>query len=97
MHIVGIGDDGIDGLTKQARAVIDGAEVIIGNRALLQSLGQPKSTQAKMVTRQWRFAGTAGSHQRTWHQADRLLAGGDSLFYGIAKFLLSVLAKIASR
>ncbi len=21
--------------------------------------------------RQWRFAGTAGSHQRTWHQADR--------------------------
>ncbi len=87
MHIVGIGDDGIDGLTKQARAVIDGAEVIIGNRALLQRLGQPKSTQAKMVS----VSGDLQELQEAIneHSTKRivLLAGGDPLFYGIAKFL----------
>ena len=30
LHIVGIGEDGMDGLTPATRAVVEAAEVIIG-------------------------------------------------------------------
>ena len=30
LHIVGIGEDGLDGLTPSARTVVEAAEVIIG-------------------------------------------------------------------
>ncbi len=92
MHIIGIGDDGIDGLTKQARGVIDRAEVVIGNRALLQRLGDARlgssaSGAATLVS----VGGDLQELQEAINEhADRrivLLAGGDPLFYGIAKFL----------
>ena len=30
VHIVGIGDDGVDGMTAQARKVIEAADVLLG-------------------------------------------------------------------
>ena len=30
LHIIGIGEDGMDGLTAEARALVESAEVIIG-------------------------------------------------------------------
>ena len=38
IHIVGIGDDGLDGLTGHARELVNGAEVLIGNAALFARL-----------------------------------------------------------
>jgi precorrin-6B C5,15-methyltransferase / cobalt-precorrin-6B C5,C15-methyltransferase len=87
IHIVGIGDDGLDGITRQARSVLEKAEVIVGNKSLVQRLGQAVAPQASRVV----IGGDLDELQTTLVQYAGqnivLLAGGDPLFYGIARFL----------
>lgn len=93
IHIVGIGDDGLDGLTRQARAAIEGAEIIVGNRAWIDSLPADLTPQATRVVV---GAGLDELIDTLDKLADRrivLLAGGDPLFYGIARFLTDRLGK----
>ncbi len=90
IHIVGIGDDGIDGLTAHARNLIDHAEVLIGPASLLDKI------PAKDVKRV-----TVGGDLEELKRAvvdlgDRpavMLAGGDPLFYGISRFLTESFGK----
>lgn len=90
IHIVGIGDDGIDGLTGQARQLIEAADVLLGSKSLLGKFSQLGAQQI-----------VAGS---TLEELKRqivdlpdgrtvLLAGGDPLFYGIARFLTDTFGK----
>jgi len=93
IHIVGIGDDGLDGVTRQARSVLEKAEVVIGNKGLVQRLGNAVASEAnrviiggdldELLTTLVTYAG----------QNIVLLAGGDPLFYGIARFLTEKLGK----
>lgn len=88
--IVGIGDDGLDGLTKQALDVIGRAESVIGSASLLERL-QP--TSAVKVT-----AGLTLEELRLQilelpPGPSVLLASGDPLFYGIARFLTQTFGK----
>lgn len=93
INIVGIGDDGLDGLTRHARTAIDAAEVLIGNRAMIDRLSNELTTAAQ-------FAVVSGGLdellQTIEQQGDRrivLLTGGDPLFYGIARYLTDKLGK----
>ena len=46
LSIIGIGEDGLDGLSAAARALLAGAELVVGGRrhlALVASLGRPVS------------------------------------------------------
>jgi len=93
IHIVGIGDDGLDGVTRHARTVLDRAEVIIGNKGLVQRLGDSVAPGARRVI----IGGDLDELQMalTTYQGENivLLAGGDPLFYGIARFLTEKLGK----
>ena len=93
IHIVGIGDDGLDGITRQARSVIEIAEVIIGNKGLIQRLGTATAPKATRIV----IGGDLDELQATLSTyANRnivLLAGGDPLFYGIARFLTEKFGK----
>ncbi len=93
IHIVGIGDDGLDGITRHARSALDAAEVIVGNKGLVQRLGESIAPKAKRVV----IGGDLDELQVTLSTyTDRnlvLLAGGDPLFYGIARFLTEKLGK----
>jgi precorrin-6B C5,15-methyltransferase / cobalt-precorrin-6B C5,C15-methyltransferase len=93
IHIVGIGDDGLDGITRQARSVIEAAEVIVGNRGLVQRIGESTAPQAKRIV----VGGDLDELQNTLSsyvdQQLVLLAGGDPLFYGIARFLAEKFGK----
>jgi len=90
IQIVGIGDDGLDGLTGQARQIIDSAAVIIGPKPLLDKL--PKTDASHIAV---------GSNLEQLQQAIRgigdspavVLAGGDPLFYGIARYLTDTFGK----
>jgi precorrin-6Y C5,15-methyltransferase (decarboxylating) len=90
IHIVGIGDDGIDGLTPYARQLIDQAEVLIGPSALLNKMPPSKAQRIAV-----------GGDLETLKQAiaglkDRpavMLAGGDPLFYGISRYLTDSFGK----
>ena len=79
IHIIGIGDDGLDGLSPYSKDLLDAAEVVIGSPNLL---GMVSSLDAE-------FVGVGGDLQElkdTLEQiGDRptvMLASGDPLFYG---------------
>ena len=91
IRIVGIGDDGLDGLTTQARQLVDSAEVLIGNASVLERVPGPDGVRRIMAD------GDLGTLCETVRgigdEKTVLLAGGDPLFYGIARFLTDELGK----
>ena len=89
--IVGVGDDGPDSLTDSARQRISEAEVIIGGERLLKMVGPAEAEKIALGT------DLAALEKRL--QADQgkrktvILAPGDPLFYGVARFLIDRLGK----
>ncbi|MGQ9576956.1 MAG: precorrin-6y C5,15-methyltransferase (decarboxylating) subunit CbiE [Thermoguttaceae bacterium] len=84
VHIVGISDDGLDGLTQRARLIVQQAEVLIGEPHCLELVGQggqlrfPLGTDLDEAVR--RIEQSAG-------RRIVVLAIGDPLFYGFARYL----------
>ena len=100
IHIVGIGDDGLEGLTGQARQLIDGAEVLLGPRVLLDKVSSTNATGTNATCPNTICIETKHTldelKQQILDLPDRptvLLAGGDPLFYGIARFLTETFGK----
>ena len=89
--IVGIGDDGMAGLTEASRRVVLESDLIIGAPSTLRLLegvsGRQVALDPDMPTamRQVREALTA--------RKPVLISGGDPLFYGIARYLCDRLGK----
>ena len=68
IHIIGIGDDGLDGLTSPARQLIDEAELLVGAEATLAKFRRPRPSgwsSARISTRPSNGSPAAGD------QADR--------------------------
>jgi precorrin-6y C5,15-methyltransferase (decarboxylating) CbiE subunit len=90
VQIIGIGDDGLEGLTAAARQVVQQAEVLIGARASLD--GVPNSKTEKVE-----IGGDLDAIVRKLEAAAgkrvAILATGDPLFYGTARFLCDRLGK----
>lgn len=89
--IVGIGDDGLAGLTESARRVVSEADVILGPPAMLRLVESlsgrrvPLDPDMPTAARQVREAMDAGRPV--------LISGGDPLFYGVARYLCDRLGK----
>lgn len=89
--IVGIGDDGLAGMTEAARRIVTEAEVILGAPATLSHLEgitarkEPLEPEMPAALRQVRAALSA--------QRAVLVSGGDPLFYGVARYLCDRLGK----
>ncbi|HEV3121392.1 MAG TPA: precorrin-6y C5,15-methyltransferase (decarboxylating) subunit CbiE [Isosphaeraceae bacterium] len=89
--IVGIGDDGLAGLTEMARRVVQDADVLLGAPSTLELLeGLPARKVAldsdmPAALRQVREALSA--------RRPVLVSSGDPLFYGIARYLCDRLGK----
>ena len=89
--IVGIGDDGLAGLTETARRVVAESDMLVGSPAMLRLVESLPATKIALdpdmpsALRQIREALTA----------DRpvLVSGGDPLFYGVARYLCDRLGK----
>ena len=90
IHIVGIGDDGLDGITGYARQLLDGAAIVIGSESMLSTI--TNSTAQKIVAR-----GNLDELQKIILELPEsptvMLASGDPLFYGIARFLTESFGK----
>lgn len=89
--IVGIGDDGIPGLTESTRQLVMTADVILGAPATLRLLGNAPGRRVSLepdmpaALRQVRECLSA--------QRPILVSSGDPLFYGIARYLCDRLGK----
>jgi precorrin-6Y C5,15-methyltransferase (decarboxylating) len=89
--IVGIGDDGLAGLTESARELVATADVLLGAPAMLRlvegvsSRLVPLDPDMPTALRQVREALSA--------RRPVLVSGGDPLFYGVARYLCDRLGK----
>jgi precorrin-6Y C5,15-methyltransferase (decarboxylating) len=93
IHIIGVGSDGLAGLTARARDLLLNAEVVFGPEAILALLPEVKGERRVL----------GGELQEAMTQLTSLLgkkqvavvAGGDPLFYGVARYLCDRLGKEA--
>ncbi|NCX99800.1 MAG: precorrin-6y C5,15-methyltransferase (decarboxylating) subunit CbiE, partial [Planctomycetia bacterium] len=90
VHIVGIGDDGVEGMTAQARRLVEEAELLVGpdscGTLLPASLRGRLQAVANLEQLVERIEASAG--RRTV-----VLASGDPLFYGTARYVCTKLGK----
>ena len=90
IQIVGIGDDGFDGLTQHARLLIEQAKILIGAAALLE---QVPASDAKRIEIGADLQSLQSTITDLADEPTVMLAGGDPLFYGIARFLTESFGK----
>ena len=89
--ILGIGDDGLAGLTEPARRILMDADLILGAPPILSLLDgvparkEPLEPDMSLALRQVREA--------LEHRRPVLVSGGDPLFYGVARYLCDRLGK----
>ena len=83
-YIIGVGDDGAAGLTASANQLIEQAEVLIGSR---QTLAAARQTQAERVEVETDFDVLIQAIAANPERRMVILATGDPLFYGTARFL----------
>jgi len=89
LSIVGIGEDGLDGLSAEARRLLAGAEWVAGGRrhlALIASLGKP--------TLEWETPFAASIPKLLAHRGQRVVAlcSGDPFWYGAGSVLAEAVA-----
>ena len=90
IHIIGMGDDGLDGLTSPARKIIEQAEVLVGGDAALKAL--PKSA-AQRIAIGADLDDAISQVAKVKGKRIVVLASGDPLFYGVARYLCDRLGK----
>jgi len=87
--IIGVGDDGAEGLTKQAADQIGAAEVLVGSATLLAKFPHFSGRKEAVGPDLDRLANTLDLSD----SSTVVLASGDPLFYGTARFLCDRLGK----
>jgi precorrin-6Y C5,15-methyltransferase (decarboxylating) len=91
MVILGIGDDGLGGLTESARLVLGESDVILGAGSIVKQLeGLPGR---KVVLDPEMSAATAQVREALNARKAALVCSGDPLFYGVARYLCERLGK----
>ncbi len=90
VHIVGIGDDGLDGLSVAAQQLIRDAELLIGAERALKAI---PSGQAQRLEMGGDLDAVVARIAAAPTQRIVMLATGDPLFYGTARYLTDRLGK----
>ena len=91
IHIIGIGDDGLEGVTAQARKLIDEADLLLGADSTLKLL--PKSAGKQRATIGGNLDDAVQQVTKAGDKKIVVLASGDPLFYGVARYLCDKLGK----
>jgi precorrin-6Y C5,15-methyltransferase (decarboxylating) len=91
IHILGVGSDGLRGLTGRARELLQQAEVLLGSEQTLNLLPELKARRIAISadlgeTAQF-LEGNLGKERMV------VVASGDPLFYGVARWLCDRLGK----
>lgn len=90
IHILGIGDDGLEGLTAAARQLVAQADLLLGARQALDAVSGSGAERVEIGT-------SLDAIIQKIEQAKRkkivVLATGDPLFYGTARYLCDRLGK----
>ncbi|MBT5047843.1 MAG: precorrin-6y C5,15-methyltransferase (decarboxylating) subunit CbiE [Rhodospirillaceae bacterium] len=85
LSIIGIGDDGLDGLSPVARSVLDSAEIICGGRRHLAMLGDDPRDRMEWAVP---FADSIDPLTELRGHAVAVLASGDPMWFGAGATLV---------
>jgi precorrin-6Y C5,15-methyltransferase (decarboxylating) len=89
--ILGIGDDGIGGLTESARRILTEADLIVGAPSTLSLI---EGTAARKVPLEADMSTAVKQVKEALHaRRPVLVSSGDPLFYGVARYLCDRLGK----
>jgi precorrin-6Y C5,15-methyltransferase (decarboxylating) len=88
LNVVGMGEDGMAGLSARAREAIAGAEVIVGSKRLLAMIGP---SQAERHEWPQPFSAAIDRIVPLRGRPTVVLATGDPLNYGVARKLLEII------
>jgi precorrin-6B C5,15-methyltransferase / cobalt-precorrin-6B C5,C15-methyltransferase len=91
IHIIGVSSDGLPGLTARARDLLLSAEVVYGSRAVLELLPEVKGERRELGTDLRETTAALGALLGKKRVA--IVASGDPLFYGVARYLCDRLGK----
>src|SRR3954447_9391733 len=91
IHIVGVGSDGLAGLTSRARELLQAADVILGSEQALAAVPELRAERVRLGSD---LAEALRLLQSQFgHRSLVLVASGDPLFYGVARYLCDKLGK----
>ncbi len=90
IHIIGIGDDGLDGVVAPARQLIDEAQILVGAESTLARL---PASKAKRVVVGANLDEAVEHIEAAAGKRIVVLASGDPMFYGVARYLCDRLGK----
>src|SRR5690349_10598460 len=91
IHVIGVGSDGMAGLTARARDLLGSAELILGSEQSLARVADVKAEKfaigADLQDAVRVLDANLGKKRMV------VVAGGDPLFYGVARFLCDRVGK----
>jgi len=90
VHILGIGDDGVEGMTAQARRLLEEAELLVGPESCSAILPAPLRGRLEVAAN---LDEIVDRIERSRGRRTVLLASGDPLFYGTARYVCGRLGK----
>lgn len=91
IHIIGIGGDGLAGLTVRGREIMTAAEVVFGSEAALRLVPEIAAERVALGSDLHDVVEKLRSNFGQKRMV--IVAGGDPLFYGIARYLCDKLGK----
>src|SRR2546430_7278216 len=91
IHVVGVGGDGLAGLTSRARELVAGADLLVGSDGALRLLPEVNAERVRIGS----DLGEVTERLRASFGQKRIVvvATGDLLFYGVARYLCDRLGK----
>ncbi len=91
IHIIGIGNDGLGGLTSRARSLLSSAELILGAEPVLELLTELPAERVRLGSDLPELVSSLSSNLGRKRMV--IVASGDPLFYGVARYLCEKLGK----
>jgi precorrin-6B C5,15-methyltransferase / cobalt-precorrin-6B C5,C15-methyltransferase len=90
IHVIGIGDDGLEAVPNSVRQIIENAELLLGTDRTLALVPQSKAERQVISTDLNELVATL---QRAGGKRVALLIYGDPMFYGLARYVMERLGK----
>src|SRR5262249_5925794 len=91
IYVIGIGSDGLAGLTARAREILEQADVVFGSEHSLRLVPELKAERRRIGSDLQEVVAALGG--LAGRKRIALVAGGDPLFYGVARYLCDRLGK----
>jgi precorrin-6B C5,15-methyltransferase / cobalt-precorrin-6B C5,C15-methyltransferase len=91
IHIIGVGGDGSAGMTARARELLGAAELVLGSETTLNLVGPTKAERVRIGSDLHEIVQLLEAN--LGRKRIVVLAGGDPLFYGVARYLCDRLGK----